>query len=234
MSGDSIHEGRRALTEPDDPEMRDVGEAASTGRRGEVVVRIRYGAHLPHWTRPGATYAVTFRLADSLPAPVLREWMRERDQLMTRATEGGRRLSPMELERLRARCAARMDARLDEGHGSCHLRSAHIASLVRDTLLHFDGDRYALAAWCVMPNHVHVVVTPLGTYELPRVLHSWKSFTATRANRLLGRSGAFWQTEYYDRIIRDEAELARAISYVAANPSAAGLTDWPYVAPSKL
>jgi hypothetical protein len=66
-------------------------------------------------------------------------------------------------------------------------------------------------------------------HALPSVLHSWKSFTAKAANRLLGRTGDFWQTEYYDHLIRDEADYAHALHYLLENPVVAGLSDWPWV-----
>lgn len=80
-----------------------------------------------------------------------------------------------------------------------------------------------------MPNHVHTIVQPLPDYELPDLLHSWKSFTAKAANRLLGKTGEFWQTEYYDHLIRDEEDYAHGVRYVLENPLRAGLEEWPWV-----
>ena len=115
-----------------------------------------------------------------------------------------------------------------------------VAVVVSNALLHFDELRYSLAAWCVMPNHVHVVVKPFsgvtttaGTAvplaELPEILHSWKSFTAKEANKLLRRSGEFWQTEYYDHLIRNESDFRHAVRYVLNNPIKAGLKNWKWV-----
>jgi REP element-mobilizing transposase RayT len=109
------------------------------------------------------------------------------------------------------------------------MRDNRVASLVTKTLHHFDGQRYSLAAWCVMPNPVHVVVHPFAGItttaetavpqtELPDILHSWKSFTAKEANKLLRRSGHFWQAEYYDHLIRNEADFRHAVRYVLDNP----------------
>lgn len=97
--------------------------------------------------------------------------------------------------------------------------------------MHFDwdGKRYRLVAWCVMPNHVHVVCKLLPGQELSSVLKSWKSYTAKKSDEILGRSGAFWQREYYDRLIRDEDEFERAIRYVVSNPARAGLKNWKWV-----
>jgi putative transposase len=104
--------------------------------------------------------------------------------------------------------------------------------VVVDALLHFDGDRYRMLAWCVMPNHVHVVVEPTQEHSLGSVVKSWKAFTAAKINQLSGRSGAVWAPDYFDRFMRDEAQLRNTISYVENNPVAAGLVpapgDWEF------
>jgi REP element-mobilizing transposase RayT len=83
-----------------------------------------------------------------------------------------------------------------------------------------------------MPNHVHVVMTPLSDYSVVQIVHSWKSYTATHANRLLDRRGAFWQEDYFDRLIRDEPHFIAAVRYVEENPVTAGLCaapeEWPF------
>ena len=118
------------------------------------------------------------------------------------------------------------------------MKDGRIAREVASALLHFEGKRYNLAAWCVMPNHVHVVVQPFGGItggtpvprcELPDILHSWKSFTAKEANKLLSRSDDFWQAEYYDHLIRNEGDFRHAVRYVLDNPIKARLKNWKWV-----
>ena len=104
-----------------------------------------------------------------------------------------------------------------------------IASVVAGALQHFDNQRYRLFAWCIMPNHVHVVVRVFPGHPLAEVIHSWKSFSAKRANDLLNCDGGFWQREYYDHLIRSESEFERAVRYVAENPEKAGLRNWRWV-----
>ncbi len=103
---------------------------------------------------------------------------------------------------------------------------------MQTALLAFDERRYGLLAWCVMPNHVHVLLEVRAGYPLESVVHTWKSYTAKAANRLLERTGPFWAREYFDRFMRDEAHLARTIEYIEANPVKAGLSrdlsDWPF------
>jgi putative DNA methylase len=124
------------------------------------------------------------------------------------------------------------DAALDAGHGRRDLAERNIAGLVQAALLAFDGERYAFIAWCVMPNHVHALVAMKPGYTLDRIVHSWKSYTAKEANRVLGRVGPFWAPEYFDRFMRDEQHLASTAVYIEGNPVKAGLcesiTDWRF------
>ena len=175
--------------------------------------RIRNRGYLPHWESEDGVYFVTFRLADSLPQSVLRELHR------------AELVKPKEERRL----AKKLEEFLDQGAGACILRQPRIAAIVAAALRQFDGTRYRMLAWCVMPNHAHVVFQPLGEYDLAGILHAWKSFTAVEINRQLSRSGPLWQKEYYDHLIRDGEQLKRAIRYTVENPLRAGMKKWPYV-----
>ena len=103
-----------------------------------------------------------------------------------------------------------------------------IAMLVANSLNHFDSIRYRLHAWCIMPNHVHVIVQPLPNYDLSTIIHSWKSFTAHKANKILGIDSAFWQKDAYNRIIRSRKEYNFHIQYTWNNPEKAGLQNWQW------
>ena len=192
-------------------------------------VQVRRGANLPHWTADGATYAINFRLADALPDSVLRAWRVERDDLAHRAIRDGRPLTRHELRRLDRLHSTRMEALLDAGRGACWLVRDGAAAKVRDAMMHGDGESHLLLAWCVMPNHVHAVVSLPPGGDLSALLHSWKSFSATAVNRLVGRAGQLWQAESYDHLVRDDVDLEHQVRYVAANPTSAGLQDWPWV-----
>ena len=111
----------------------------------------------------------------------------------------------------------------DAGHGACWLRDPRIGALVEGALLHFDGQRYRLLAWCVMPNHVHALAEMISGFPLSKVLHSWKSFTANEANKILNRQGELWQRDYRDRHIRNAEHFEKAIRYIERNPVEAGL-----------
>jgi REP element-mobilizing transposase RayT len=205
------------------------GHATQVFLDPQEAVDVRQGASLPHWTQDGATYAVTFRLADSLPAGVLQQWKSEREKLLESSRVAGRELSSAEQASLAELYSERIEAFLDAGEGRCWMRDPRIAGIVSEALRHFDGDRYVLHAWCVMPNHVHAVLKPARGHQLQDILHSWKSFTAHKANEILGLSGEFWQAESFDRLLRDGRDFHNQCDYVLANPSKAGLVGWPWV-----
>ncbi|HOD83092.1 MAG: Valine--tRNA ligase [Planctomycetes bacterium ADurb.Bin126] len=209
-------------------------EPGDQGVSGESGVARRTGAYLPHWEKVGGTYAVTFRLADSLPKHVLEAWAREREIIVQRAKQQGRELTYQERKELHYLYSQRVDSFLNSGQGKCELRNPQVAGIVHDALFHFARDRYELIAWCIMPNHVHVVVAPLGENKLSEILHSWKSFTAKQANTILDRTGQFWQEEYYDHLIRDEEDFNHSVNYVLGNPVSANLKDWPWVGRTEL
>ena len=171
----------------------------------------------PHFDQPGLIQSITFRLHDSVPESLLQEWHEELD--IERA--GG----PRTQDERQAKLRDRIDKYEDSGHGACHLREPGIAMIVEEALLHFDGERYRLLEWCVMPNHVHVLVETVPGHALGDMVQSWKSFTAKEANRILGRSGKFWMADYYDRYIRDERHLAATCAYIRGNPVKAGLCE---------
>ena len=188
--------------------------------------RVRQGAYLPHLTKPGAVYSITFRLADSMPSHVVEGWLADQQAILANAQTAGRELSQTELNELSRLHQDRIDKYLDAGHGECWLKRDDIAAVVTEAMHHFDNKRYRLICWCIMPNHVHGVLQPLPGCDLPQIMHSWKRHSAQQVNRLLRRSGAFWHAEYYDHLIRDDADLQNAIEYAWKNPEHAGFSDW--------
>ena len=174
--------------------------------------------YLPHFDGAAVPQFITLHLADSIPSKVVQSWQNE----LSRITEAERRL---ELRK-------RIEKYLDIGYGECLLRDIHLARMVQESLLAFDSVRYKLFAWVVMPNHMHSLFTCCDGWQLQRVMHSHKSFTAHEANRLLNRTGQFWAKEYYDRYIRNAEHFRNTIRYIENNPVKAGLcsvpSDWPF------
>ncbi|MGZ5553727.1 MAG: carbamoyl-phosphate synthase large subunit, partial [Chthoniobacterales bacterium] len=185
----------------------------------DVVVTRR---NLPHWRQNGATYFVTFRLADSIPGEILRAWKEELATWLKFHPEPWTAQTKHEYQR---RFHDEREHWLDQGRGECLLKQPEVAAAVIEALTHFDNDRYILDHWVIMPNHVHALVQPLGQHSLGDILHSWKSFSAKRINQLLNRSGTVWQDENFDRIVRDFAELQRLRDYIVRNPETANLSS---------
>jgi REP element-mobilizing transposase RayT len=167
--------------------------------------------YLPHLEVVGRATGITFRLADSLPRKVVERWRREMEQMPEKemAVELARKVAAYE----------------DAGRGCCCLLRPACAALVEETLLCFSGERYQLLEWCVMPNHVHVLVQLGRGQSFETVVRSWKNFTARRINELEGRRGRLWAPDFFDRMIRDESHLARARRYVRMNPVKAALCE---------
>jgi len=163
--------------------------------------------YLPHFDAGAVIQTITFRLGDSLP--------RELYAALTMAAKS-------EAER-----RARLEAMIDQGRGTCLLAQTSHACVVQSALEHFDGQRYRLVAWVVMPNHVHVAIEQIEGYRLGDIVHSWKSFTANRINGCRKSAEAVWAPDYFDRYIRDEAHFARAVRYIENNPVKAGLVGCP-------
>jgi putative transposase len=198
-----------------------------------------YRRHLPHFQPGGATLFVTYRLAGSVPATAIDEFQREAEGLRRRLDQ-----IPDSAERAKRyaeeqrRLFARWDGLLDNAiEGPFWLRQPANAALVAESLHKLDGLYYELLAFCIMPNHVHAVFTPLPSGEnsyhaLSQIMHSPKGYTAHMANRQSRRKGAFWQNESYDHVVRSTGELQRIIAYVQNNPVRAGLVQewqqWPW------
>ena len=176
--------------------------------------------NLPHWQQDAKYYFLTWCLADSLPADLVRSW-----QLEAEAWRANRRqpLSDADQDEFHRLFSDRLEAELDAGRGDCLLREPALAQIVADALRHFDGERYELLSFVVMPNHVHVAVRLGETDDLAKVIHSWKSFTAHEINKARGTTGTVWQEEYFDRLVRDEEHLHRLVNYIERNPEKAGL-----------
>ncbi len=163
---------------------------------------------LPRFDAPGVTQFVTFQLHDSFPVTRRAEWeviLREGDDSTKRK---------------------KLEAWLDRGRGEGWLRQREVAGLVEQILLAADGRDYQMQAWAVMPNHIHLVVS-VWDVPLARLIGSWKGKSSRLANVLLHRSGKFWQEDYYDTVVRDEAHLNRAIRYTEQNPVKALLVKSP-------
>jgi putative transposase len=187
---------------------------------------------LPHWSQAGTLCFITWRTDDSMPAPVMRRWQRERREILQNF--GIDSYAPnwrLELSRLAAdrrqqvhrQLASRFDHHLDCGHGPCVLKREEFASIVADSLHHFDGQRYELTDFTIMPNHVHLLAAFVDEESMLAQCESWKHYTAVQINRILGRKGRFWQQDGFDHLARSVDQFEALREYIAGNPMKARL-----------
>lgn len=178
--------------------------------------------NLPHLYYKGGEYFITFRLADSLP---LKQILQLREEL---------KLTNEELSIKEKRIFKKYDELLDQNeYGGNVLSNELIAKLIRDKLHSLDGSVYKLICYCIMPNHVHLVFRLLSeTQSVSGVMKLIKGSTSRECNKVLNKTGKFWQVESFDRLIRDAYEMYNIINYVLNNPVKAGLVskpeDWKY------
>ncbi|MBL8590530.1 MAG: transposase [Methylobacteriaceae bacterium] len=162
----------------------------------------RNRGYLPHFDSPCCVQHIVMRAIDSLPATTIAS-------LPIDSTARNRALA----------------LALDGGQGTRPFAKQAAAKAVEDTLLHFDGARYDLVAWCVMPNHAHVAAQWRTGFRLGDTIKSWKTYSARRLNGMAGATGAVWAPDYFDRFVRDEADLVALVAYIENNPVSAGLVD---------
>jgi putative DNA methylase len=212
----------------------------------EIITR----RNLPHWYVPGAVHFVTYRLADSIPVHVLQRLHDQRRARLRQPPAEGMTARQHRLQEHK-RFFAAYDSYLDRTCKIDWLTIPAVAAVVRGNLLHHNGSKYHLLAYCIMPNHVHALFQPLdlpsglalpdaeaepdsgetpdSDSPLSAILHSLKSYTAHKANVLLRRSGQLWQHESYDHWVRDDAELERIVTYIIWNPVKANLVQEPHL-----
>ncbi len=169
--------------------------------------------YIPHRDKLHLLQSITFRLADSLPQKKLKEIEKELEQYDMNKQEIQRRI--------------KIEEWLDSGMGCCALKHPKVAEVMQNALFFFDDEKYKLIAWCIMPNHVHVLIEPY--IPLSKIIQSWKAFTgkwALQHNEELGlgiKNNVFWLREYWDRFIRDKKHYDNVVEYINNNPVKAGL-----------
>ena len=187
---------------------------------------------LPHWAQDGCVVFITWRTSDSMPKDVLERWRADRNRWLNihgiDPTQKGwkirvQELPPDSMAEYHDRFTTRWHEALDSGHGACVLAQTEIADLVFDSLLHFDGDRYEMLDFVIMPNHVHLLATFPDKAAMVEQCDSWKHFTARQINRRFGTQGRFWQQDAFDHLVRHEGQFRRLRDYIAQNPLKAGL-----------
>lgn len=250
-SSSSVNHGRFATLQRGsvDPVATHAGlePGEPTGEAAEQLAKLELGepselkwtdrGYMPHVDSTILIQHVSYHLADSLPKEALEQMSAELKRLPPK-------LRDAEKEK-------RIASYVDAGKGSCVLRVPAIAGMVQNAFLLFHGERYELHAWCVMPNHVHVLFQPKQGWSMSKIVASWKSFTGRRISEYLKSTGLstlqrgpssssssssspnpIWHREYWDRYIRDHAHYVNVVKYIHDNPVRAGLVakaeDWKW------
>lgn len=169
---------------------------------------------------------ITFRLYDSVPKEVVDGWKEMLSLLGGQQTSSLRepRRHPFSTYKTEAdRLLALLDKYEDAGYGSCVLKNDNVAKIVHDAIFFYHGKKYNVISWCIMPNHVHLLIEVMKNISLSSILHSWRSFSSNEINKVLNRSGRLWMPEYFDRFIRDNDHFNNVVDYIHNNPVKAGL-----------
>ena len=197
---------------------------------------------LPHWAQAGTVCFLTWRTIDSIPGILLRSWHGTRDAWLRQhdiePRLGGWQGQLQQLDRdtrgeFTRIFSERWHRHLDEGHGACVLRQQTLAKIVADSLHYFDGERYELTDFIVMPNHVHVLAAFVDENGMLTQCESWKHYAARQINRNLGTKGRLWQQDGFDHLVRSVEHFERFRRYIADNPRKARLRDGEYLHYSK-
>ncbi|MEM9280470.1 MAG: transposase [Verrucomicrobiota bacterium] len=181
---------------------------------------------LPHWQQHGALYFVIWRLADSIPETVLAQHFEDRRAWLKRHPE------PWDEEtekQFHACFSSELDRWMDRGQGQCLLRKVENARILAQTLQHFEGQRSLMISFVAMPNHVHVLFALKHQEELGKTIQSWKRQSAREINRRENRSGALWQKDYFDRLIRNGTHFENCVRYIRNNPRKARVEEGQYL-----
>ena len=174
---------------------------------------IKNGGHLPHWQQENVMQFITFRLADSLPQEKLKEFQETLDEWIKQHPG---QWSDEEIDDYNDLCES-LDKYLDTGFGECVLKFREVQNIVESAIKFFDGDRYDLFDYIIMPNHVHLLLIPSIEYSVEEITHSIKSYTAKRINTILGKTGKIWQRESFDRMLRSFGDYVDKVEYIKHN-----------------
>ena len=173
------------------------------------------GGCLPHRHQDGKLQFVTFRLADSLPQSRLKEIKHSKELFEKEHPKPWDRATSIKYWNEVGRLSEKY---LHACCGSCCLKDSRVRTILENVIMQNNGVLYTIVAYVIMPNHVHMLIVPHGANKVNELLGGIKRLASLRINRLLGRKGALWQSESYDRIVRSEEDLKYNRNYIKSNP----------------
>jgi type I restriction enzyme R subunit len=180
---------------------------------------------LPHWQQNGVNVFITWRLADSIPQTLIKEWKIKRERWLEKRPQPWDDETEKEYH---LTFSSQFENWLDQGLGSCVLRDQEVATIVSNCLLYDHEKKYELNSFVIMPNHVHILVQISDT-PLEELMQTWKSVTSHRINKHLRKSGKLWQAKYWDRLVRNERHFFKSRNYIEKNPHKANLSEGDFI-----
>ncbi len=216
----------------------EVADANPLGELFDPKAALSISEHFrPHWSQAGAIVFITFRSADSIPQEVLERWEREKQEWMRRHDCSQDRhwsavlptLAPNLRHQFQQEFNRCREDFLDTSHGDCVLRRPELAKIIADALLHFDGVRYRMGDFIVMPNHAHLLAAFASEEALVAQCYSWLHYSARNINLALGRKGKFWQQEPFDHLVRSPEQYLYLRDYIRNNAKKAALPPGQYL-----
>jgi len=178
----------------------------------------KHPGKLPHWQQGEVMQFVTFRLGDALPSGKIDHWKEQRQLWLTTNPKPWSVETEREFHR---RFSACFEVWLDQGAGSCLLREPKHRDCLAEALMRFQNEKVRHHAWVIMPNHVHLLFSPL--QQMSKLIEAWKSVSA----KAIGR-GPIWQRNYRDTLIRDQDHFINVVRYIRRNPVKAKLPAHAY------
>lgn len=227
-----------------------------------------YKRNLPHYHPEGAAFFITTRLAGTIPKNIYNkiksEFEIKLEKVSSYQDEKFKRQKYAELQKYKF---AKYERILDScKYGHKWLGDEVVANVVKKALHYRDKNLYNLIAYTIMPNHIHIIFKPIveqkatfaqfineeeisdsqdgqvgkSLYIVTKIMQDLKKYTAGRANKIMKRTGKFWQHESFDHVLRDKKELLRIAAYILNNPVKATLCNsqeewkWNYYNPEYL
>ena len=170
---------------------------------------------LPHWNQNNKLYFVTFRLADAMPAEVMQEYKALLTDVENSFPMPRTKVQQAEVDKIKHNT---LEKYLDAGHGSCILRESRLRESLVKTLEHNEGVDYDIAAYVIMPNHVHLLLATISDKTIQSIMSSIKRVSGHHICKLANRESPLWQREYYDRLIRNSRHYEDVVAYIINNP----------------
>ena len=198
-------------------------------------IKTFYRRNLPHLQHDYSYYFITYRLFNSLPKEVvenLKKYYLDNKNKILKIKEC--KLRNIKLYELQKKYFGIFDSHLDTNKECInYLSDPRIAKIVIDSINFWEGKIYETISYCVMPNHVHLLIyVERFLKPLYRTMQSIKRHSSRESNKVINRTGTFWHEESYDHIVRNRTELRNIINYIMHNPVKAGLVrnecDWKW------